>query len=258
MENRLCFDPGTTPTPLSKEHCKKLCIISSVSDLFDKVSSNDIKRSGLDHLENSFELDLQQLVLCSRKSFDSFVFKENSFSLSSYGHELIIGILHVLKMSYDISCPESILIYNTFFDKNADPWISNSRNCAITCPDTILVYTYFDRLHDDLKRVLHVLEKETLVSNLNKYLSCTYDPEDEVDGEEEKSPSFCCFVGDKDEEQEASRIDFILNCFKMDKLDFPQRLYSVGQEPFTNKSIAYYSDDSKLFPSLKEALEADE
>ncbi|XP_048623643.1 uncharacterized protein LOC106393939 [Brassica napus] len=46
--------------------------------------------------------------------------------------------------------------------------------------------------------------------------------------------------------------------FKMDKLDFPQRLYSVGQEPFPNKSIAYYSDDSKLFPALKEALEADE
>ncbi|XP_022566358.2 uncharacterized protein LOC106404172 [Brassica napus] len=46
--------------------------------------------------------------------------------------------------------------------------------------------------------------------------------------------------------------------FKMDKLDFTQRLYSVGQEPFPNKSIAYYSDDSKLFPALKEALEADE
>ncbi|XP_033134260.1 uncharacterized protein LOC117127724 [Brassica rapa] len=44
----------------------------------------------------------------------------------------------------------------------------------------------------------------------------------------------------------------------MDKLDFPQRLYSVGQEPFPNKSIAYYSNDSKLFPALKEALEADE
>ncbi|CAF2055812.1 unnamed protein product [Brassica napus] len=55
-----------------------------------------------------------------------------------------------------------------------------------------------------------------------------------------------------------SRVDFILNCFKMDKLDLPQRLYSVGQEPFPNKSIAYYSDDSKLFHALKEALEADE
>nr|VDD29654.1 unnamed protein product [Brassica oleracea] len=59
-------------------------------------------------------------------------------------------------------------------------------------------------------------------------------------------------------ERTTSQIEFILNCFKMDKLDFPQRLYSVGQEPFPNKSIAYYSDDSKLFPALKEALEADE
>ncbi|KAF2583260.1 hypothetical protein F2Q68_00004944 [Brassica cretica] len=36
-------------------------------------------------------------------------------------------------------------------------------------------------------------------------------------------------------------LDFILNCFKMDKLDFPQRLYTLGQEPFLTKSIAYYS-----------------
>ncbi|KAG5396865.1 hypothetical protein IGI04_018679 [Brassica rapa subsp. trilocularis] len=75
MENRLCFDPSTTPTPLSKEHCKELCIISSVHDMFDKVSSNERKRSGLDHLEKSIELDLRQLVFCSRKLFDSFVFK---------------------------------------------------------------------------------------------------------------------------------------------------------------------------------------
>ncbi|KAF3500547.1 hypothetical protein F2Q69_00042905 [Brassica cretica] len=256
MENRLCFDPGTTPTPLSKENCKELCIISFVPDLFDKVSSNDIKLSFLDHLEKSCGLDLQQLVFCSRKSFDSFVFKENRFSLRSYGHELITGILfassyalyyfivstlleqnsnkvetdfcgdsvlkpvhsyseydfelkllcsesdqvrHVLEMFYGSSFHENILIYNTFFDKHAEPWIRNSqfelnllcskseklahvlnlffRNCAIMCPDTILVYnTDFDRLHDDLKRVLHVLGKETLVFDLNKYLSCTYNP----------------------------------------------------------------------------------
>ncbi|KAF3578160.1 hypothetical protein DY000_02030394 [Brassica cretica] len=178
---------------------------------------------GLDHFEESLELDF-----CARNSFDSFVFKDNSFNLSCYRYALITGNLfastcaldefivktlleqkslraktdfcydsvlksdlellysnsdhvrHVLKMFYDISCLESILIYNTFFDKSSDPWISNSR--SIMCPDTILVYnTYFDRLHDDLKRVLHVLGKETLVSDLNKYLSCTYDPEGEND-----------------------------------------------------------------------------
>ncbi|CAN7022360.1 unnamed protein product [Brassica rapa subsp. trilocularis] len=47
-------------------------------------------------------------------------------------------------------------------------------------------------------------------------------------------------------ERTTSRVDFILNCFKMDELDFPQRMYSVGQEPFPSKSISYYSDDSNL------------
>uniref|UniRef100_A0A0D3BLB8 Arginine decarboxylase n=1 Tax=Brassica oleracea var. oleracea TaxID=109376 RepID=A0A0D3BLB8_BRAOL len=78
MENHLCFDPGTTPTPLTtdiQEHCEKLDFINYLSQI----------------------------------------------------------------------------------------------NCAITCPETILVYnTYFDRLHDDLKCVLHILGKETLVSYLNK------------------------------------------------------------------------------------------
>nr|VDD43658.1 unnamed protein product [Brassica oleracea] len=31
-------------------------------------------------------------------------------------------------MSYDISCLESILIYNTFFDKSVDPWIMSRIN----------------------------------------------------------------------------------------------------------------------------------
>ena len=75
-------------------------------------------------------------------------------------------VRHVLEMFNGMSCLENILIYNTFFDKHTDPWISNyrfeidllcskseklahvlnlfSRNCAITCPDTIPVYnTYF-------------------------------------------------------------------------------------------------------------------
>ncbi|KAF2546431.1 hypothetical protein F2Q70_00020685 [Brassica cretica] len=276
MENHLCFDPGTTPTPLTtyiQEHCEKLDLINFLSEMCVKISSQDVKHfgfdkvkefhvsdyvfenmfnsfkvfepdelldqkrlqhdnginsgfvlrfdqflkhsKGFDYFEESFELDLQQPDFCARNSFDSFVFKENSFNLSCYRYALITGnffastcaldefmvktLLHVSKMSYDISCLESILIYNTFFDKSVDPWISNSRfeidflcskseklahvlnlffsNCAVTCSDIILVYnTYFDRLHDDLKRVLHVLGKETLVSDLNKYLSCTYDP----------------------------------------------------------------------------------
>ncbi|CAN7028361.1 unnamed protein product, partial [Brassica oleracea var. botrytis] len=113
MDNQLCFDPGTAPTPLFKEHCKELCIISSVPDLFDKVGSNDIKLSGLDHLEKSFELDLQQLVFCSRKSFDSFVFKENSFSLRSYGHELITGILFASSYALEDFMVSTLLEHNS-------------------------------------------------------------------------------------------------------------------------------------------------
>ena len=43
----------------------------------------------------------------------------------------------------------------------------------------------------------------------------------------------------------------------MDKLNFSQRLYILGKESFLTKSIAYYSNESKVFPDLKEALEAD-
>ncbi|KAF3529679.1 hypothetical protein DY000_02040136 [Brassica cretica] len=165
------------------EHCKELCIISSVPDLFDKVSSNDIKRSGLDHLEKSFELDLQQLIFCSRKSFDSFVVKENSFCLSSYRYALITGNLFASTCALDefmvkILLEQKSLRAKTDFccdsvlksDLELKLLCSESDQVrhvlkmfygtvlrhAITCHDTILVYnTYFDRLHDDLKRVLH-------------------------------------------------------------------------------------------------------
>src|SRR5690606_18750047 len=106
---------------------------------------------------------------------------------------------HVLKLFYGISCLQNILIYNTYFDKHDKPWLSNSRftldllcskserlvhkmklffrKFVISSLDTILVYnTYFDRHHDHLKHVLHVLGKESLVSDLNKYIACTYDP----------------------------------------------------------------------------------
>ena len=46
----------------------------------------------------------------------------------------------------------------------------------ILCLDTILVCNaYFDVNFERLKRVLHVLGIETLISYLNKYMSCTYD-----------------------------------------------------------------------------------
>ena len=92
-----------------------------------------------------------------------------------------------------------ILVCNTFFDKHAEPWISNFqfkldllcskskkflhvlnlfvRNYAITCLETFMVINfYFNVRFERLKQVIHVLRKETLISDSKKYMSCTYDP----------------------------------------------------------------------------------
>ncbi|CAA7045256.1 unnamed protein product [Microthlaspi erraticum] len=43
----------------------------------------------------------------------------------------------------------------------------------------------------------------------------------------------------------------------MEKVKFPRRLYSHGDEPKPGKSISYYSNDSQLFPALKSVLKED-
>ena len=48
MENQLCFDPGTSPIPLSTEHCKKPVMINSLPEMFFTISSQDVKLFGLD------------------------------------------------------------------------------------------------------------------------------------------------------------------------------------------------------------------
>ncbi|KAF3529163.1 hypothetical protein DY000_02039632 [Brassica cretica] len=89
-----------------------------------------------------------------------------------------------------------IVVYNTFFEKHIEPLISDSQSeltllcydfekdrhvlkmfSIMLCLDTIPVCNvYFDVNFERLKRVLHVLGKETLISYLSKYMSCTYDP----------------------------------------------------------------------------------
>uniref|UniRef100_A0A0D3A8K7 Uncharacterized protein n=1 Tax=Brassica oleracea var. oleracea TaxID=109376 RepID=A0A0D3A8K7_BRAOL len=89
-----------------------------------------------------------------------------------------------------------IVVYNIFFEKHIEPLISDSQSeltllCSdfekdrhvlkmfsiMLCLDTIPVCNvYFDVNFERLKRVLHVLGKETLISYLSKYMSCTYDP----------------------------------------------------------------------------------
>ncbi|KAF2616062.1 hypothetical protein F2Q70_00011589 [Brassica cretica] len=246
MENHLCFVPGTTPTPLSKniqEHCEKLDLINSLPKNFAKISSQDVKHfgfdkvkqfcvsnsvfeniinsfkliepvklfdqkrfqngnnihsdlvlsfdqflkhsKGFDHLEKSLEIDLQQPVFCARKSFDSFVFKENGFNLNSYRHALVTGNLFASTCALDEFMVKTLLEQKSprdetdfcdfvlKFDILHDLKMLN----IISCFDTILVCNAYFGVHfERLKRVLHVLGKETLISDLNKYISCTYDP----------------------------------------------------------------------------------
>ncbi|KAF8088139.1 hypothetical protein N665_0551s0004 [Sinapis alba] len=44
----------------------------------------------------------------------------------------------------------------------------------------------------------------------------------------------------------------------MDLLELPKRIFTLGEEPFLIKSIAYHTDDSKLFSAIRDALHDDE
>ncbi|KAF8090566.1 hypothetical protein N665_0473s0018 [Sinapis alba] len=44
----------------------------------------------------------------------------------------------------------------------------------------------------------------------------------------------------------------------MDSLELPKRIFILGEEPFLIKSIAYHTDDSKLFSVVRDALHDDE
>ncbi|XP_033138966.1 uncharacterized protein LOC117129845 [Brassica rapa] len=167
MESHLCFDSGTTIVPSSpapllpdlQEHCEKSELVISLSDMFDKISSLDVIRFGLDkikencfsksvfgnminsfkifepdkffdqqrfqtdlgisseiilsfdqsleqikvfdHFEKYLELDLKQTDFCATKSFDLFVFKENSFDLNSSRHRLITDDLFASSLDLD-------------------------------------------------------------------------------------------------------------------------------------------------------------
>ncbi|KAF3546065.1 hypothetical protein DY000_02006920 [Brassica cretica] len=200
----------------SQGHCKDLDMVNSLPEMFVMFMEHN---KSLDYPEKRLELILQQPVFYSSKSFDSNVFKENSFVMSWSKHKIATGYLfsssHVWKefmvrnfqkpkslrdetdficnsvFKLGILCSESdkpwhalrsllencvvlsfddILVYNTFFDKQVEPWLRDSRfeldllcseyeelvpvlklffkNHVILCLDTILVYnTYFDMHH---------------------------------------------------------------------------------------------------------------
>ena len=52
MENHLCFDPGTSFTPLPKEHYEKIDLLCSLPEMFVKISSQDVKLLVLTKLKN--------------------------------------------------------------------------------------------------------------------------------------------------------------------------------------------------------------
>ncbi|XP_033138948.1 uncharacterized protein LOC117129822 isoform X1 [Brassica rapa] len=204
---------------------------------------------GFDYFEKSLELDLKQTVFCSNKSFDSFVFKENSFDLNSSRHRLITDHLlpsscalnkiliqkllenkslktendfcdldfcdfisqpylvcskydktwHLLKSFRDqcvVLSLDDIVVYNTFFENYLESLIFDSKSeLKLVCSDVdndmhvleminVVAYldkilvcnVYFDLHLDRLKSVLLVLGNDILIFDLNKYLSCTFDP----------------------------------------------------------------------------------
>ncbi|KAF8091407.1 hypothetical protein N665_0446s0026 [Sinapis alba] len=44
----------------------------------------------------------------------------------------------------------------------------------------------------------------------------------------------------------------------MDSLELPKKIFTLGEEPFPIKSIAYHTNDSKLFSAVRDALHDDE
>ncbi|WZZ08229.1 hypothetical protein YC2023_094150 [Brassica napus] len=262
MESHLCFDSGTTTAPSSpapllpdlQEHCEKSELVISLPDMFDKISSLDqrfqtdlgisseiilsfyqsLEQSKVfDHFEKYLELDLKQTDFCATKSFDSFVFKENSFDLNSSRHRLITDELFASSLDLDDFLIKKMLEHNSletetgfceldFCDsvlqpdllsfKNDKTWNflrSSCENFVDLSVDDILVYnTFFEKCleslivvsQSELKLVcsdvdndMHVLEmikvvayldkilrgsksSDILIFDLNKYLSCTFDP----------------------------------------------------------------------------------
>ncbi|XP_033135844.1 uncharacterized protein LOC117128156 [Brassica rapa] len=271
MESHLCFDPGTTPAPLSFElqvHCEQSDLLNSQPDMFVKISSLDVIRFGLekvkdfcvsksvfqrmmnsfkifepdelldqphfqkdnsinsriilsfdqflkhskcfDRFEKSLELDLKQTGFCARKSFDSFVFKKNSFDLSSskdamITHNLISSSCALddflikkmlehksLKIEIDF-CDLDFCDYvlqldllSSETDKTWHSLISILDNCVVLSLDDILVYNTFFEKHleslivdshsefklvcSDVEQDMHVLKMNTIVAYLDKIL----------------------------------------------------------------------------------------
>ncbi|KAG5375373.1 hypothetical protein IGI04_039969 [Brassica rapa subsp. trilocularis] len=278
MESHLCFDSGTTTAPSSpapllpdlQEHCEKSELVISLPDMFDKISSLDVIRFGLDkikencfsksvfgnminsfkifepdkfldqqrfqnnlgisseiilsfdqsleqskvfdHFEKYLELDMKQTDFCATKSFDSFVFKENSFDLNSSRHRLITDDSFASSLDLDdflikkmheqnsletetgfceLDFCDSVLQPDLLSFENDKTWNFLRSSCEnfvdLSVADILVYNTFFEKCleslivvsQSELKLVcsdvdndMHVLEMINVVAYLDKILVC--------------------------------------------------------------------------------------
>uniref|UniRef100_A0A0D3B9C3 Uncharacterized protein n=1 Tax=Brassica oleracea var. oleracea TaxID=109376 RepID=A0A0D3B9C3_BRAOL len=161
MEKQLCFDPGTTLTPLStniQEHCEKLDFINSLPEMFVKISSEDVKRFGFDKVK---EFRVSNSIF--ENMVNSFqVFKPDKLS-DQKRFQIDNDINSNIVLSFD-----QFLKHSKGFDdleKLLELGLQQPVFCARQSRDSFV----FKENGFDLR-------KETLISYLSKYMSCTYNP----------------------------------------------------------------------------------
>ena len=179
-------------------------IKSELSLSFDQFLKHS---KGFDRFEKSLELDLKQTDFYARKSFDSFVFKKNSFDLSSSKHAMITHnlissscalddflikkMLEQKSLETEIDFCDYVLQLDLLCSETDKTWHSLRSildNCVVLSLDDIVVYnTFFEKhleslivdSHSELKFVcsdveqdMHVLKMNTIVAYLDKILVC--------------------------------------------------------------------------------------
>ncbi|WZY86218.1 hypothetical protein YC2023_032602 [Brassica napus] len=147
---------------------------------------------GFDRFEKSLELDLKQTDFCDRKSFDSFVFKKNSFDLSSSKHAMITDNLIASSCALDDFLIKKMLEHKSLeteidfcdldfcdyvlqfdllsseTDKIRHSLRSILDNCVVLSLDDIVVYNTFFEKHLESLIVVSQSEHTLLCSAVEK------------------------------------------------------------------------------------------
>ncbi|KAF3581221.1 hypothetical protein DY000_02029954 [Brassica cretica] len=102
MESHICFDPDTTPGPLSfelQEHCEQSDFLNSQPDMFVKINSLDVIRFGLEKPD-----------------------------LLSYETDKTWHFMRSILDNCVVLSQDDIVVYNTFFEKHLESLIVDSRS----------------------------------------------------------------------------------------------------------------------------------